>query len=204
MRYLRNFAYFAVGIFLAAAFVLGTTRVHTHSVNPLLRESVASVTHKIHEKGGYCSVVMIAPERALTAAHCLYMKSPSVTIRGHDYPVREGYAASPRDVAVLTIPGAPCPCVSVAGTPLVAGDFVAVTGYPLGITLTVTYGEMQARIVLPEDGQEYLLMTALITLGHSGGGVFNQYGELVGIITAGNIGMFSLAVELLTVTLPLK
>lgn len=204
MRNLRNILYFAVGIFLAAAFALGTTRVHAHSVNPLLRESVASVTHKMHEKGGYCSVVMIAPERALTAAHCLWMESPSVTIRGHDYPVREGYAASPRDVAVLTIPGAPCPCAMISKTPLAIGDFVIVTGYPLGIALTVTYGEMQARIVLPEDGQEYLLVTALTTLGHSGGGVFNQYGELVGIIAAGAPGMFSLAVELLTVTLPLK
>ena len=201
MRSLRNLAYFAVGTFLAAAFMLGTT--HAYADHPV-RAIVAASVHKMHEEGRGCSAVMIAPERALTAAHCLAMESPSVSIGGYDYPVMEGYAASPRDVAVLIIPGAPCPCVPVADTPLAIGDFVAVAGYPLSIALTVTYGEMQARVLLPEDGQEYLLVTALATSGHSGGGVFNQYGELAGIITTGEPGMFSLAVELITVTLPLK
>ena len=134
----------------------------------------------------------------------LGLTAPVVTIDGYDYPVLEGYAASPRDVAILIIPGAPCPCVGVADTPLEIGDPVVAAGYPLGIALTVTYGEMQARVALPEDGQEYLLVTALAMPGHSGGGVFNQYGDLVGIITTGQQGMYTIAVELFTIELPIK
>ena len=207
MRTLRNLAYFAVGIFLAASFMLGTTQVradHVAKINHPTRDAVAATVHRMHEEGRSCSAVMIAPERALTAAHCLNMDAPVLTIEGYDYVIVEGYAATPRDVAILIVPGAPCPCVRVADTPIGVGDFVAVGGYPYGVALSVTYGEMQARVVLPEDGQEYLMISALGAPGNSGGGVFNEYGELIGITSKGAQGVFLLAVELFTMTVELK
>jgi S1-C subfamily serine protease len=155
----------------------------------------------MHDVGISCSVVMIAPERALTAAHCLGMASPVVTIDGYDYVVTEGYAASPRDIAVLIIPGAPCPCAQVSDIPAVEGDWVAAVGYPYGIARVVTYGEVQGRIVFEEDGQEYLLVTALGAPGNSGGGLFNEHGELIGIVSKGAQGHSLFAVEILTVPL---
>ena len=198
MRTLRNLAYFAVGCFLAASFLLGTT--YARADHPV-RAAIAPSVHQMYEEGASCSAVMIAPGLARTAAHCLKMTSPVVTIDGYDYRVTEGYAASPRDVAVLIIPGAPCPCARVADTALEIGDPVVAAGYPNGIALTVTYGEMQARVVLPQDGQEYLLVTARAMPGHSGGGVFNQYGELVGTIVSGEQGMYTLAVEVIALPL---
>ena len=175
-------------------------------VNHPIREAVAATVHKFHDPvlGISCSAVMVAPERAITAAHCLNMTAPVLTIDGYEYAVTEGYAASPRDVAILIVPGAPCPCARIADTPLEAGDPVAAVGYPFGMALVVTYGEMQARVVLPEDGQEYLVVTSLGAPGNSGGGIFNQYGELVGITSKGAQGAFLLAVELFTMELPLK
>ena len=175
-------------------------------VNHPIRDAVAATVHKFHDPvlGISCSAVMVAPERAITAAHCLNMTAPVLTIDGYEYAVTEGYAASPRDVAILIVPGAPCPWARMAYTPLETGDPVAAVGYPFGMALVVTYGEMQARVVLPEDGQEYLVVTSLGAPGNSGGGIFNQYGELVGITSKGAQGAFLLAVELFTMELPLK
>ena len=208
MRTLRNLAYFAVGIFLAASFMLGTTQVradHVAKINHPTRDAVAATVHRMHEEGRSCSAVMIAPERALTAAHCLFMEAPVLTIDGYDYVITEGYAASPRDVAILIVPGAPCPCARVASTPIGDGAPVMTVGYPYGVpVVVVTYGEFQGRLIFPDDGQEYLLLTALGAPGNSGGGVFNEYGELVGIVSKGAQGIFLLAVELFTMTIELR
>ena len=197
-RILRNLAYFAVGFFLVAAFMLGTINAHAAPA----RATLTAAVHKMHEPGASCSAVMIAPERALTAAHCLDMVSPVVIIDGHRYAVTEGYAASPRDIAILIVPGAPCPCVQVSGTPLVEGDWVAAVGYPYGLPLVVvTYGEFQGRLIFEEDGQEYLLVTALGAPGNSGGGIFNEHGELVGITSKGAQGHSLFAVEVISIPL---
>ena len=201
MRILRNLAYFAVGIFLAASFLLGNTYA---LANHPVREIITPSVYTMQDGRSLCSAVMIAPERALTAAHCLNMEAPYVTIGGYKYPVLEGYAASPRDVAILIIPGAPCPCARVSDTPLKVGDFIAVVGYPLGLAQVVTYGEFQARIIDKEDGQEYLMVTALGAPGNSGGGLFNEYGDLVGIVVSGIQGHSLTAVELFTIEWPVK
>lgn len=165
------------------------------------RHSIAETVHQMHEAGASCSAVMIAPERALTAAHCLGMNAPVVTINGYDYPVLEGYAASPRDIAILIIPGAPCPCARFADTTAEEGDPAVVVGYPWAMLRVVTYGEIQGRIVLEEDGQEYLFVTALVAPGNSGGGVFDKYGDLIGIVSKGAQGHSLLAVEIVSITM---
>ena len=175
-------------------------------VNHPIREAVAATVHKFHDPvlGISCSAVMVAPERAITAAHCLNMTAPVLTIDGYEYAVTEGYAASPRDVAILIVPGAPCPCARVADVAAVEGDPVAVVGYPFGLSRVVTYGEFQGRVVLAEDGQEYLLITALGAPGNSGGGVFDNNGDLIGITSKGAQGIFLLAVELFTMPIVLQ
>ena len=199
-RVLRNCTYFAVGVFLASAFMLGTTHVRAAPE----RATLTNPVHPMRDESRVCSVVMIAPERALTAAHCLNMNAPNVEINGHLYAVTEGYAASPRDIAVLIIPGAPCPCAVVSDTPLVEGDWVAAVGYPFDLARVVTYGEFQARIIDKADGQEYLLVTALGAPGNSGGGLFNEHGDLVGIVVSGAQGHSLGAVELFTIEWPIK
>ena len=197
-RILRNLAYFAVGFFLVAAFMLGTINAHAAPA----RATLTAAVHKMHEPGASCSAVMIAPERALTAAHCLAMTAPVVTIDGVDYVVVEAYAATPRDMAVLVIPGAPCPCAVVSDTPIAEGDWVAAVGYPHGVPVVmVTYGEFQGRLIFEEDGQEYLLVTALGAPGNSGGGIFNEHGELFGITSKGVHGYFLAAGEVISIPL---
>lgn len=64
------------------------------------------------------------------------------------------------------------------------GETVFAIGHPLGLEYTFTKGIASAtrRLI---DGQEYLQIDASINPGNSGGGLFNSYGELVGINTMG-------------------
>ena len=192
-----------LAISLLAGLILFSFVARRVEADHTIRHAVTATVHKMHNARQTCGAVMIAPERAMTAAHCLGMESPVLTIDGVDYPLTEGYAATPRDVAVLIVPGAPCPCAALQGKAVEAGDWVVVVGYPYNLAQVVTYGEVQARIVNPEDGQEYVLATASVAPGNSGGGVFNVNGYLVGITSmSDDRGAMLLFVEVLTVPYP--
>ena len=171
-----------------------------------LREVVAPTVHKMTDGMQTCSAVMLAPGRAVTAAHCTDMTTPTLEVNGVKYPVTEAYANTDRDLAILIVPGAPCPCATVGTIAPNEGDGVAVVGYPYGIARVVTYGEVQARIVNSEDKREYVLTTASGAPGNSGGGVFDSYGYLVGILSMAADGYLTLYVEMQAValTIPTK
>lgn len=69
------------------------------------------------------------------------------------------------------------------GNPRV-GEQVFAIGHPLGLDYTLTTGIVSAaeRII---NNQEYIQIDASINPGNSGGGLYNSYGELVGINTMG-------------------
>ncbi len=64
------------------------------------------------------------------------------------------------------------------------GESIFAIGHPLGLDYTLTKGIISAtkRII---DSQEYLQIDASINPGNSGGGLYNAYGELIGINTMG-------------------
>ena len=64
-----------------------------------------------------------------------------------------------------------------------AGESVVLVGSPEGLDLTVSEGVISA---LRDSGNGYQLLqtSAPASPGSSGGGMFNEYGELVGIVTS--------------------
>src|SRR3990167_198541 len=110
MKMMRNLAWFAVGALLAViivpAFAAHNTRHATiaSTVRLMVDPTIQAV----------CSAVMIAPERALTAAHCAdRMEAPLLISEAVSYPILEAYYNTDRDLAVLVVPGAPCPCATI-------------------------------------------------------------------------------------------
>ena len=172
------------------------------------RHYVASTVHQMIDAGMSCSAVMIAPERAMTAAHCTGTESPALMVNGVKYPITEAYANPDRDLAVLIVPGAPCPCAVVGIDAPLEGAWVAAVGYPHGVMRVVTYGEVQGRMVSPDDQKEYVIATTLAAPGSSGSGLFDADGYLIGILSGGIYGERYLAMytELLSValTIPTK
>ncbi|MBQ2512483.1 MAG: trypsin-like peptidase domain-containing protein [Clostridia bacterium] len=100
------------------------------------------------------------------------------------------------DIAVITIdPGDKKLTAAVLGNSdlLVAGQEIIVIGNPLGeLGGTVTNGIISAterEIEVDNNGTMTLLQTdAAVNPGNSGGGMFNLYGELVGIVNAKSSG----------------
>ena len=68
-------------------------------------------------------------------------------------------------------------------TELEKGSKVIAIGSPLGLLNTVSSGVYSGVITLPEDGQDYIQVSAPVSGGSSGGALFNDAGEVVGITT---------------------
>ncbi len=88
-----------------------------------------------------------------------------------------------RDVAILSLSPADLKSAHIGkSSRLEPGALVTVIGNPEGLDHSVTTGILSARRSL--DGADWLQISAPISPGSSGGGVFDKFGDLVGIATA--------------------
>lgn len=98
------------------------------------------------------------------------------------------------DLAVIKIEAADLvPATFGISANLAVGDTVVAIGNPLGeLGGTVTNGIVSAteRDITTSDGIEMTLLqtNAAVNPGNSGGGLFNDYGELIGIVNAKSYG----------------
>lgn len=136
-----------------------------------------------------CSAVVIAPETAITAAHCV---SDEIKV---DYHAVTRVIASDdtKDFAVLKVPGLACPCATLGVLPA-KGDQVIAVGYPgdrepereisaVGhVTFIGEIGEFLSGLI-PEGDPWYhsrfiLAEPNIVREGYSGGALFSmQDGE---------------------------
>jgi len=83
------------------------------------------------------------------------------------------------DIAIITA-DVDCPCAEIAQRQVETPAKVVAIGYPLGLPIpTFTFGHVQG---VDADGMVY--MTAPITGGTSGGGMFDDRGMLQGVLLA--------------------
>jgi S1-C subfamily serine protease len=94
-------------------------------------------------------------------------------------------AASPEhDLALLRVQAHGLPVVSLGDSDAMRpGDSVVAIGNPLGLEDTVSNGLVSARRTL-DAGVEVLQISAPIAPGSSGGPIFNDRGEVIGVATA--------------------
>lgn len=86
---------------------------------------------------------------------------------------------SPMDIAILKINSESSSYAQIADSnTLSEGDEVILIGSPLGISNTVTKG----NIIFSDENE--ISSSAKIDHGSSGGGMFNKYGEIVGVTSA--------------------
>lgn len=129
---------------------------------------------------GSCSVVVVAPGRAYTAAHCEGLV-PEGLIDGKRVVSFERIGQT--DAAKLLVPGLACPCVPLASEQPNLDDRVFGVGYPHGVMRVLVWGRVQERILVPEAAG-FVPASFGCAPGCSGGGVFNKDGRLVGVISA--------------------
>lgn len=162
--------------------------IHMTQKDPSVREE-----KKKQRKGEFvpldskatCSGEFIGNEgEILTAKHCVAgFDSLEVQTYDHRLYIATVVATSAvHDLAIIHIDRTDTAFFTLART-VERGERVFVLGSPLGITSTLSIG-----VVARDDGDDILLDCSVLP-GNSGGPVFNEAGNLVGVVTAVYIEM---------------
>lgn len=132
---------------------------------------------------GQGSAVVIGPDKLVTNCHVLFHgKSIAVKRENTSHGARLEYADVDRDLCILRAKDLAAPAVPVAPlASLKVGDRVYALGAPRGLELTLSDGLLAALHHDRDDNIVRLQMTAPISPGSSGGGLFDSEGRLVGV-----------------------
>lgn len=144
-----------------------------------------------------CSGTFIGPNTVLTAAHC-FPDAPTITniwVRPYTTKAAPGYAAhlvkwdKEHDLALLALEGYQTRIYAKKALSVRVGQAVVSVGSPFDFEFLLSEGivALTSRSVR-EFKSHYLVHTGMINPGSSGGGAFNDEGELVGVntMTQGN------------------
>jgi len=105
-----------------------------------------------------------------------------VVYEGKQYLATLQYSDWDRDVCTLTVSGINAPAVVKGSTSrLKVGARVYAIGAPQGLELTLSEGIISS--LREVDGGQYLQISAPISPGSSGGGLFDEEGQLIGLPT---------------------
>jgi serine protease Do len=102
-----------------------------------------------------------------------------------EFAVVEVLAANPgHDLALVRVDATGLPTLLLGdSTALRPGDPIVAIGHPLGLEDTVSNGLVSA-VRTADDGSKVLQISAPIAPGSSGGPIFNDHGEVVGVAAA--------------------
>jgi len=108
-------------------------------------------------------------------------KSLSITVSGIQYKLEVMYADSQMDMATVKASGLFIEPVKIAKIQPKVGDNVFAIGNPRGLEATISQGIVSGRRLKNE--MNLIQTTAPISPGSSGGGLFDNAGNLIGITT---------------------
>ena len=143
-----------------------------------------------------CSGVIVSADGYIVTNNHVIDGASSITVRLSDeteYTAELVGTDAQTDLAVIKIDASDCqPAVLGSSSSLVVGQAAVAIGNPLGeLGGTVTQGIISAldrEISIDGETMSLLQTDTAINPGNSGGGLFNLYGELVGIVNAKSSG----------------
>ncbi len=147
-------------------------------------------------KGAGSGVILSSDGYIITNNHVVE-NAQSITVTtydGKEYPATLVGTDKKMDIGVIKIDASGLtPAVIGDSSVLEVGDLTVVIGNPLG-TLggTVTNGIVSAtnrEIVIDNEAMNLIQTNAAINNGNSGGGMFDAYGNLIGIVNAKDSGL---------------
>ena len=160
------------------------------------------ITGQTDDAGVGSGVLISKDGKILTAAHVVQGGQP-ITVEftdGQRLKAQVIESSVPADLALLQVDHVPTAAAAakLGDSDLVeTGDDIFIVGAPYGLSNTLTVGRVSAR--RPDEARggilsinEFLQTDAVVNPGNSGSPVFNQAGEVVGIVSsvAGDSGEF--------------
>lgn len=152
----------------------------------MVSHSIVTIVAPVSDRGyNQGSGVVIAPETVVTNCHVL-QKAKSISVKhGHEYlQAKLEYPDVERDLCQIKVPNLKAPPVKIApAASLRVGQRVYALGNPEGLELTFSEGLFSA--LRGAEDNKRMQISATITHGSSGGGLFDDQGHLVGITSSG-------------------
>jgi len=137
------------------------------------------------DEGGYSigSAVVVGPELAVTNCHVTRLARRVSIVRGGVRWFADAQASElERDLCLLHVPGLKATPVALApSAALRLGESVTALGYTGGIGIQNSRGEVLE--LHRHDGAQVIQSSNGFTSGASGGGLFDDRGRLVGVLT---------------------
>lgn len=154
---------------------LGSRQIYEKASNSVVMVTAAD---------GQGSGVVVAPEIVVTNYHVTKLGDIAVHFRGMKYPAMMVAGSEHLDYCILKaagLPAAPAPMGALGE--VAPGQRVYSLGSPRGFELTFAEGMVSA--LRPSAGMPLPIIqtTAPISPGSSGGGLFDEYGRVIGLTT---------------------
>lgn len=174
------------------AIVIGAAAIGGALLWPIEAEGNVMVgpTVKVQNGAAHGSAVHIGNGKYLTAAHVAVMLNDKTEVHFDDGSKQVGvevmWANTKYDIALIQVDGSELvEARDVACTDPKIGDIVTSEGNPLGFLFVTTYGRVSSAPQPAGHWASVFNMDANVAPGMSGGPVFNEAGDIVGI----NVGM---------------
>lgn len=144
-----------------------------------------------------CSGTYIGEGTILTAAHCFAAPTAPIWVKGYREPVLTARIAKldfKHDLALLAVVHKKGHKYAKIAQSVRLGEFVVNVGSPFSLQFLLSEGIVAALGVKEREfDSTYTITTAMINPGSSGGGAFNERGELLGVNTMSMGGPFGWA-----------
>lgn len=139
---------------------------------------------------GGCSGTFINQTQVLTAAHCVADRIDSIWVKPFPTKGTAGFKAhiqrfdSTHDLALLTLEGYRTDKYAKKALSVRVGESVVAVGSPFRFEYLLSEGVVSMiGWKTKEFNSSYIVHTGMVNPGSSGGGLFNEQGELVGCNT---------------------
>ena len=174
--------------FVIVALLLSFGDVHAKTASEVFDAVSSSVVvirtyNSMGEDQGLGSGVVVAEGVVATNCHVIEDTAKiQVVYRRSNYPATLRHNDRDRDVCTLTVNALKAPAVVIGTTgSLKVGAKVYAVGAPQGLVLTLSEGIISS--LRPVNGGQYLQISAPISPGSSGGGLFDDEAHLIGLPT---------------------